>query len=62
MVACGNGHKDVVQLLLATEKNIDLNARCNGGCTAFMDACAMGHKDVVKLLKEHSKTKGIDIH
>ena len=62
MYACLRGHKDVVQLLLATEKNIDLNARDNAGWTAFMEACAMGHKDVVKLLKEHSKTKGIDIH
>ena len=62
MIACENGHKDVVQLLLDnSERNIDFNARNNGGWTAFIIACTNGHKDVVKLLVLHSKTKEIDI-
>ena len=62
MVACGSGHKDVVQLLLDnSERNIDMNARSNGGSTAFIYSCKYGRKDVVKLLVEHSETKGIDI-
>ena len=37
MVACQNGHKDVVQLLLDnSERNIDLNAKSNFGMTAIM--------------------------
>ena len=48
---CDNGHKDVVQLLL--DSNIELNARANFGSTAFMIACEKGHKDVVQLLLEH---------
>ena len=51
MVACKNGHKDVVQLLLDnSERNIDLNARCVTGRTALMYANIYGHKDVVKLI------------
>ena len=38
-----------------------MNARSNGGSTAFIYSCKYGRKDVVKLLVEHSKTKGIDI-
>ena len=48
-------------LLDNSERNIDLNARCNSGWTAFIYACKSGRKDVVKLLVEPSKTKGIYI-
>ena len=50
MVACLNGHKDVVKLLLDhSETNIDLNMEANYGMTAFIVACKNGHKDVVQL-------------
>ena len=56
MVACKNGHKDVVQLLLNNlERNIDFNARCYGavvGWTALDYADKNGHDDVVRLLVE----------
>ena len=56
MVACINGHKDVVQLLLHdSERNIDLNARNNRGWTALMIACLNEHTDVVQLLLDNSK-------
>ena len=54
---CCYGHKDVVQLLLDnSERNIDLNARTNGGytATALMWACVNGHKDIVQLLLDKS--------
>ena len=50
-----NGHKNVVKLLLDSSDRIDMNARSNYGCTAFMYACQCGYKDVVKLLLDHSK-------
>ena len=56
MIACKNGHKDVVQLLLDnSDSNIELNARTNWwGRTALMFACSNGHKDVVQLLLDNS--------
>ena len=46
IIACANGHKDVVKLLLnISHPNIELNARDNCGYTALMDACSIGHKD-----------------
>ena len=63
MVACNNGHRDVVQLLLYfSDKNTDLNARDDKGRTAIMLACYKGHTDVVKLLLNHSKDKHIDLN
>ena len=50
ILACFYGHKDIVQLLLKHHERIELNAKTNGGTTAFMLACYYGHKDVVKLL------------
>ena len=56
MLACQNGHKEVVKLLLDNlDRNIDLNARTNHGTTAFIWACQEGHKDVVQLLLKHSE-------
>ena len=50
MVACLNGHKDVVKLLLDhSETNIDLNMEANFWMTAFIVACKNEHKDVVQL-------------
>ena len=55
MMACNNGHKDVVKLLLDhPDPKIDLNARDYHGQTAYMAACYNGHKDVVELLLEHA--------
>ena len=50
MLACHNGHKDVVQLLLnCSDKDIE-NTRDNVGWTAFMWACFYGKKDIVQSL------------
>ena len=55
IVACENGHSEVVQLLLSQSKgNIELNAKVDFGRTGFMLACEKGHKDVVKLLLKYS--------
>ena len=54
MFACGNGHKDVVKLLLDHSERIELNARDNEGQTVFMFACGNGHKDIVIMLLAHS--------
>ena len=53
MVACNDGHKDVVKLLLDQSERIDLNARDFNGMTAFMWACQNGHRNVAKLLLDH---------
>ena len=53
MLACFNGRKNVVKLLLENS-DIDLNARPNHGRTAFGMACHRGHKEVVELLLENS--------
>ena len=50
-IACENGHKSVVQLLLDhSVRNIDYNAKCFNGLTGFIFACHCGHNDVVHLL------------
>ena len=38
-----------------SEKDIDLNARSNGGVTALMHACYNGHRDIVQLLLKNSE-------
>ena len=57
-LACGNGHKNVVQLLLnCPVRNTELNARDENRCAVFMIACYHGHKGValsVQLLLDHS--------
>ena len=57
MVACENGHKDVVKLLLDHSERIELNVRDNVGNTALILACNEGHKDVVKLLLAYSERR-----
>ena len=62
MLACRNGHKDVVQLLLNnSERNIDVNARNQWEETSLMYACRYGYKDVVQLLLDNSE-KNIDMN
>ena len=55
MLACRNGRKDVVKLLLeySDSKSIDINAKTKAGYTAFMEACLQGRCGVVKILLEH---------
>jgi ankyrin repeat protein len=48
MSAAQNGHKDVVELLIA--KGADANAKDKDGWTPLMSAAQNGHKDVVELL------------
>ena len=50
MIACENGHKGVVKLLLEHSDIIELNTSDIFGWTAFIYACTNGHTDVVKLL------------
>ena len=55
MVACFQGHEDVVKLLVGnSNRNIDLNAKTTLGRTALMIACLKGHKNVIKLLMDIS--------
>ena len=56
MMACSNGQKDVVKLLLNHPK-IDLNARTNDGSTAHIIACGNGQKDIAELLFDHPNRK-----
>ena len=56
MLACNNGQREVVELLLDhSKRTIDFNAKSDFGWTAIMLACRYGRKDVVKLLLEHSE-------
>ena len=48
-MACQDGHKEVVSLLLA-DPRIDPNKPKNTGVTPFSIACENGHKEVVSLL------------
>ena len=54
MIACWNGHKDVVQLLLNHSERIELNARDTIGRTALMIARQRGHQEVVQLINSKS--------
>ncbi|KAJ2988192.1 hypothetical protein NUW58_g4110 [Xylaria curta] len=56
--AAANGHKDVVQLLLATG-GVDVNCTDSYGGTPLSYAAANGHKDVVQLLLA---TSGVDVN
>ena len=63
MLAAGNGHKEIVAMLIAAGAFI--NVQDSDGKTALILAASRGHKDVVKLLLENKanphftyKTKG----
>ena len=56
MVACYNGRKDVVQMLLDHSERIDLNARNNYGSAAFMEAHEIVLKDIVQLFLDNSRS------
>ena len=48
-IACCNGHKDIVTLLLNDERT-EVNKTNSRGATAFFLACAEGQQEIVKLL------------
>ncbi len=50
-MAAQNGHRDVVELLLA--KGAEVNAKDNYDWTPLHIAAQYGHKDVVELLRQH---------
>jgi ankyrin repeat protein len=51
MIAAGNGHKDIVDSLVAHNCNLDVQS--NEGNTALMFAAMEDHKDVVEALIRH---------
>jgi ankyrin repeat protein len=50
--AAGEGHKDVAELLLA--HNADINAKNNKGNTPLREAAIGGHMDVVAFLLQQA--------
>ena len=48
-IAAQNGHKEIVQLLLAVP-GININAAKDNGCTPLYIAAEKGHKEIVQLL------------
>ena len=66
MMACAEGHENIVKLLLDhSDKRIDVNARNDYGYTAFMYACAWEQIDVDEMLLKYSEidfdTTGLDL-
>ena len=55
-MACGNGHLEVVRLLL--EKGADINSRNLFGETSLDIACYKGHLEIVRLLLERGADMG----
>ena len=53
MIAAGNGHEEVVKLLL--EKGADINAENRDGKNALMFAAENRHKEIVELIKRYVK-------
>uniref|UniRef100_A0A1X7T7S0 Uncharacterized protein n=1 Tax=Amphimedon queenslandica TaxID=400682 RepID=A0A1X7T7S0_AMPQE len=57
MMACLNGHIQIVELLL--KEQVDPNVQNKNGWNAFMLACKNGHTQIVELLlKEHVDPNG----
>ena len=55
MLACYNGHTDIMKELLR-HPNIDVNKEDEKGLTALWYACIGGHIDIVKELLYHPNT------
>ena len=62
ILACRNGHINIVSFLLSHNNKVDLNARTNWGENAFYQACSNKHIDIVRLLQENSDAKNIEIN
>ena len=62
MLACLNGHKNVVNIMLEhpSTKYIDKNMKDRQGRTAFRLACMDDRLDVLLLLMIHSKDKTVN--
>ena len=58
MAASINGHKEIVQLLLA--KRADVNAKTDDGETALMFASQYGHEEIKKMLIRAGAKKSQD--
>ena len=54
LAASGNGHLEIVHLLLGHD-NVDVNAQRKDGETALVMASRGGHSEVVRALRQHSK-------
>ena len=61
MMACENGHKDVVKLLLDHPYS-DFNAKDDSGRTAFMMAFEREDKNMLKVLMNHQNSNRIDFN
>ena len=57
LAASGNGHVEIVNLLLQHD-NVDVNIQRKNGGTALVMASRGGHLDVVCALLQHSKVDG----
>ena len=53
-IACQEGHKEIVELLLGN-KQLDINKARESGATPFYIACQEGHKEIVELLLGNKK-------
>ena len=64
VIACGQGHFDIVKILLdqSTSKNIDLNGRDREGNTGFIAACKRKTTDLVKLFLTHPHCQSLDFN
>ena len=62
-LACSEGNKDVVKLLLnhSRSESIDINAKSKDGDTAYSVAKRRRETGIVHLLEEYSKLKRIDL-
>jgi len=59
LIACKEGHQEVVKLLL-NDKRIDINKADDDGWAPFYSACYNGHVEIVKYLLESGRE--IDIN
>ena len=58
MIACYNGHTDIVKVLLQCDLGVNVNLQYEDGDTALTIATRSGHAQVVRLLVHHAKQLG----
>ena len=63
LIACQNGHSDVVKIFMenAAALSINLNAKSNNGVTAFHIACHWGYSDIVEVFVKNADTLSIEL-